>query len=412
MRNKGFLSFFLLLSVLISCSTEEETLPDINTTKEYSGSSLTLLYSGQLMPAKKVIFEPGNDKNLSSGMLICSGITDLSQISGLGLSGEGAAPGILPGNPLLNIPIELKSEKGAYHFSGKSNADYIDTYSFSGFLKGDSCHLEIFDVLLDNQSLGATVWKPATSDTSQKQPFHLVWELDPASNIDIDLSKILELLVKIPIIPVDHDQAFSSLEQVYSSSLQTVAFKENGNIILRYYSSVGGAVQLFTSTGNTLQYVIPSSNNLLLYPNPTTLFGRWLVWQSDPGDNPDISFRSGDKDNNSDIQEILLPLIKGILPKILDLTSTGIPLTYQIVDGMLSVYISTPVLLNIMGEILEVIESNPEILNALLANIADKEEIMDLFGELEKLLPQLKEILLKTTRLEIGFNYTSVQNNK
>ncbi|MCH5213573.1 MAG: hypothetical protein J1E97_00165 [Muribaculaceae bacterium] len=392
--------------ILGACSKDEAIpLPDVSESHVYSGSKLKLRYASELMPAKEVTFIPAD--GVSAAKLECKGLTDLSLLSSLGLSGTGPAPGVIPGSPEISLPITLRDAGDYYAFQGSSQSDYVSSFNYSGKLQADSLVLNISDVKLRSEVLAGSVWVPVKLKREGAQilesPFHLVWELNPSSAIHVDLSQVLDLLSLVPIIPTYHDTAYSSIEQLYSSALQTVAFLENGNIVVRYYSSVGGATQLMTSVGNTLQYVAAGGSNLLLFPNPTTLAGRWLVAQSDPGDNPDISFRSDSEDG---LQQDLLLILKGMIPGVLKMCTDGIPLTYQLSDNNLSIYVSTPVILGLLSQVVEAIEANPQILQGLLQKLGQVVPDQEVLAAIEELLPQLKQLLLDTTTVEIGLNFT------
>lgn len=405
---------FLALS---SCSDEKVPLPSLSDAVQYSGSSLKVYYCGELMPAKEVTYKPSASDKLT-GILSCKGITDLSQLSSIGMSGLGAAPGVLPGSKELDLPISLSVSDDKYVFSGTGNTPFISEYSYNGKLQGDSCVLNIDKVQLANLDLAGSIWvsSPIKRDglSFTSLPFRLVWELDPAAGIDIDLSQLLELVVTVPVIPVYHDTAYSSIAQLYTNALQTVAFNENGNIFLRYYSSVGGATQLMTSVGNTLQYVIPQSGTLLLYPNPTTIFGRWLVAQSDAGDDKDISFTSSRADSDSsaddEVKALLIEFLKGFLPVVLDNCANGFPFSIERSGNQLSLYLDTPVVIEMLSQAVGVIEQNPELMQKLLEKLGLTAEGAEIAESLQQLLPQLKSILLNSTKIQIGFNFDAYKS--
>lgn len=385
--------------------------PDISEARTYSGSTLHLKYCGQLMPAKIVTYQPsglGDDD-----ILFCKGVTDLSQLSSIGLSGTGPAPGILPGSATSELMISLRPENGRYEFDGAGATEYISTYAYEGFLQGDSCILEIYDVKLRNSSLANSVWKPSPLKTegvnAVSLPFHLLWEIDPSAGIDIDLTDLLKALVLAPIVPVYNNTAYSSFSQLLEETLQTVAFLENGNIIVRYYSSVGGATQLMTSVGNTLQYVDPSPSDMKLFPNPTSLFGRWLVAQSNSEGIPDISFKSpakskADSGSSSD-SEIVDGLVKKLIPFVLGLTEEGIPLTCEQTEDILEVYLGTPVVIELIGEVVKAVISDPAITDHLAQLALSNPQIAELMKKLQDILPYIEQILENTTRIEIGLSF-------
>lgn len=404
----------LAISTLLgSCSNDDIPLPSLNESHVYSGKNLKLYYCGELMPAKEITFNPVENGKFDQGSFLCKGITDLNQLSSIGMSGIGEGPGILPGSRMLSLPVDFVKKDDKYVFAGSGDTDFLSEYEYQGYLQGDSCIMHITKAELQTNSIAGTVWQPTPISRDGLSyttfPFHLVWEIDPSSELDIDLTGILYLAFSAPIIPVYHDTAYSSIAQLFTNSVQTVAFNGNGNIVVRYYSSVGGATYLTTSIGNSLQYVVAQDNLALIYPNPTSLFGLWLVAQSDPGDNPDISFSpTKTEESKEEIETLLLPLLKELIPVILDQCSEGVPMQFQQTADSLEIYLNTPTLLTIMGEILKAIESHPEIIQKILGATVSTEEMQELMVSMEQLLPQLKEILMNTTKFEIGFNFNKI----
>ena len=401
---------------LSSCSKEDVELPDLLQEKTYSSSNLLINYCGQEMPGKSVTLIPSGTSDSRSVVLRCQGATDLDQLSSIGLSGTGAAPGVVPGSPVIELPVDLTLNKEGYLFSGSKSTD-ICSFDFNGTITEQELNLNIENVRLDNLTCAGSVWKPQQFKQNglevTSMPFHLLWEIDPAVGIDVDLTGLLKLLVTAPIVPTYHDTAYSSLSQLLSSSLQTIAFLENGNVILRYYSSVGGATQLMTSQGPTLQYFVNSPSQITLYPNPTSLFGLWLVAQSDSSGIPDISFKLPPYCENSDasasaddLKEALLPLVKELVPVFLQMTMQGIPVQVSKSETGVNAYLDTKTLLTIIGQVVNVALQHPEILEKLLKFLPDDAETADTLQLIQELLPQIETILSNTTRLELGLSLT------
>lgn len=407
------LAYVACLLILTGC-TKDISLPSLKEPHNYSGSSLNLYYCGEKMPAKLISYIPSEGKE-DTGELTAKGITDLSQLSFIGMNGIGSAPGILPGSPAVSLPVSFHKQDDRYGFYGTGSTDYVSYFEYSGFLEGDSCRMDILNVQLSDKSLAKSVWVPDEIKRDgigySSFPFHVVWEIDPIDGLDINLTSLIQNLLSFPCVPVYHNTAYSSVAQLYTNAVQTICFKENGNIIIRYYSSVGGATQLMTSVGNTFQYVLPGSSRLLFYPNPTTVFGRWLVAQSDAGDNPDISFRDGSSSEEDDSKSAMLKqILQVLIPIVLDQSTQGFPFSYRREGNSLSIYLDTAVLLGIVSEIVGNLEKDPALLQSFLGSLASNEEFASLFPLIEKVLPELKKILLNTTRLELGLNLKPYSN--
>lgn len=418
MNFKRFLPLSLAATLIFAaCSDKDTYLPALSSSKTYEGSELTTYYCGELMPAKSVTL---NIKSVSpsEATLICKGITDLNQLSSVGLSGIGSGPGILPGSPVAEIPISLKAGKDNYTFEGEGNTDFLE-FSYNGSVDEEKLTLNIKSAKLKNDALAGSIWKPSplkkSGYTIESSPFHLVWEIDPALGLDFDLTGLLETIVSLPVIPVYNNTAYSSIVQLVDSTWQTMSFNENGDIFLRYFSAVGGANRLVTSVGNTLQYVVLSDQYLKLYPNPTSLFGKWLVAQSDSEGIPDISFtnnRAGETDSDNseeNLKPALMTLLKGLVPYFLNMTAEGIPMEYHKTEEALEVYLNTATLLSVMSEVMTQVAQNPEFIHELLGDILTNQQLAAIAPELQKLIPQIQNILQKTTKFEIGFSLQKYQ---
>lgn len=408
-RLSGVIAGLIGMVLLTNCSSEDN-LPGFNEPQKFNGTSLKISYCGQAMPGKQLIYLP--EEIAASGKIVCTGSTNLDQLSSLGLSGEGAAPGIIPGSPVIEWPVTLTKGRNEYGFQGEGFTDYVSGYKYKGKIYKDSCVLQITDVELANTALSSSVWTPSPIKRDglsySSFPFHLVWEVDPVAALDIDLTELLYLGFSMPVIPVYNNTAYSSIAQLYIQSVQTFAFKENGNIIIRYYSSVGGATQLMTTNGNTFQYVLPSDNVMLVYPNPTTLFGRWLVAQSDAGDNPDISFTPNrSTDDNEAIKALLMGLLKEMVPVILEMTEVGIPMNIDRSETVMSVYLNTQTILSIMQKLLSTIEQDPAVMQKIIGWIDANDNIPLDAQNVAELLNNLKTILAYTTKFEIGLNFNA-----
>ena len=409
---RKFQTILLICSVLFlfSCSKEDVEYPDILKEKQYISSTLQVYYCGEEMPGKSVTLIPSQTGDPLSVVLRCEGSTDLSQLSSIGLSGTGAAPGVLPGSSSLELPVRLSKDKDGYSFSGSSSTEYC-SFSYSGSITDKLLSLNITDVQLSDKSFAGSIWKPTPLKQSgievDSNPIYTIWEIDPVPELDIDLSRILELLTVAPIIPTYHNTAYSSISQLISSSLQTIAFLENGDIIVRYFSSVGGATQLVTSQGPTLQYLPLAPNLIKLYPNPTSLFGLWLVAQSDSSDIPDISFKA--KQEGETLKESLLPIVKELVPGVLQMTMAGIPVHISKTETGCNAYLGTETILTVLDMIAKAVAQNPEIIDVLMGEAPQTPEMAELISKLPQILPQLQTILANTTRIEIGLSLEPYQ---
>ncbi|MDE6299705.1 MAG: DUF4925 domain-containing protein, partial [Muribaculaceae bacterium] len=253
--------------------------------KTYTSSNgLQLFYNGAEMPGKSVSFSQNGDK----ATLTAFSDFDLSQLSALGLSGELPCPGVIPGSVENVWNVNLIPGNGSYSFSGQDNNGQC-SYKFSGTVTPEKLVLNITDAVLTNTSLSGKVWKTSPiikeGETSFKSlPVYIDWEFDPLSDVDINLSPLLESLTTLPVIPVYGNTAYMSLSQALQQIVRSIVFRNDGNIIITYISTVGGAARIAQTQPNSLFYTPAQSGTIKLLVNPLSLFG--FILENTSGSTP------------------------------------------------------------------------------------------------------------------------------
>ena len=236
---KHYLPLYALLALapLASCSDEEPTVSPLPE-KTYTGNEmLDLRYDQSPMSGKNVTFiQNGEKATLTMGSSVSPG--DISEsLKGMP---DIPGPGVLPGTPVLSLPIDLKTDGGVYSFSGNGETEYL-AYSFDGNVNASKMTFSFSDVTLKNQRLANTVWLPApaekTADGSgyKSLPLHIVCEcsLPPLlEGFDGTLQDAMTLLATLPMIPAYGNTAYMSLVQVIENALKTVAFRPDGNVVI------------------------------------------------------------------------------------------------------------------------------------------------------------------------------------
>lgn len=377
------------------------------------------------MPGKGATLTP-DAGNPSNAKIHLFGSLDLSLLGIDGISGEVPTCGVLPGSPATDLSVTLAPGDGCYTFSGNGKSDYC-TYSYAGSITSDKLTVAFSDVLLDDQSLAGTVLAPTPLEGSllsgyDSSPVYVDWQIDPSAGIDINLSDILSAVATMPLIPVYNGTAYMSVAQALTSTLQTVALLPDGNIVLRYYASTEGATQLYTSVGNTLQYLPVKPGSMLVYPNPMAVYARWLVLQSGSHIVTEGDFRTAPPspalaasgltaltdEEKETLKAALLPVLLDVAKEFVPMLSTGIPLCYMPTTTGMNIYIDTPVAIGIMQKVAQGVMSSPEALAILKKLLASYPALKDSAPLLDKLLQQLPAILQSTTTFRLGLSFTKV----
>ncbi|MDE6010537.1 MAG: DUF4925 domain-containing protein [Muribaculaceae bacterium] len=415
-----FLPAMGLALLLGSCSDDKDTvaLPDFSTSKTYTGNNLELYYNNELMPGKSadVKLEDGN-LNIRFYQTF-----DLSQLSGMGLTGSLPGPGVTPGDDSLTLRVPVNADSGRYSIAGFGETDAV-TFSYTGEVTSERMIFSISDAKLKNTIFAGSVFAPAPIEKSglvsySSLPFHLVWEIDPAVGFDLPLSEILKIMVTAPVIPVYNNTAYTSVAQAFENVVKSVALTDSGDIPVMFISTLGGAAHLATSSGNMLQY-IPSDNGLKLYVNPLSALGQVLLYTSDNKNDEKFDFAAmlkktpravmGSDDETSNAagmdpaltKAMVEVLIKALAPQI----SGGVPLTVEPTAKGADIYISTETSVTFLATVLQYALANPAIAGALQEAIGSS-NIPQLSPEdLAGLLQKLPQFLEATTKLEIGLSF-------
>lgn len=404
----------IALAFTASCSSDIPVFPHITETV-YSGKTLSLDYNGQEMPGKFIRLIPDRQ---NKAVLVCGSRIDLSQIPGMSLSGQIDAPGVLPGSPLLQIPITLvpDEDNGRYTFSGSGETDFV-IYDFSGNISTNGLELDFEKVRLKNLSLASSVWIPAPLKRSESNPLltessplHVIWDIDPVPGLDLDIpvNSVIQLLLSTPFIPVKNNTAYSSPARLLTETLQTVAFNPDGNIPVRYMSTADGAAQMRTTTGNTLQYTVTGTSSLKLFINPLSAFSIYLT--NRPGGNgydgdETITFSMPSSRHVSPgIQE---QQYGNILPVISALLSSGIPLEFTRTSSTLDIYLDKEISEKILWQVILPLASDKTLSETLKASLASDPEIATILPEIQKALDYLPAIAQATRHFELGFSFLS-----
>ena len=138
-KNLFYYLFAVICSVtlLTSCSDDDEKMVNPVPQTTFTGENgLQLTYNGAPMPGKKVTFTP-DATNAQKATLRLEGEFDLNGILGKAKSAAAredvsmpTAPGVLPGSPVVTLPVDLTINGDKCSFAGASETDYC-TFSYT-----------------------------------------------------------------------------------------------------------------------------------------------------------------------------------------------------------------------------------------------------------------------------------------
>lgn len=409
--------FSLSLLALVSLSAcSHYDAPDLQPVKEktYTGDNLILYYNGVEMPNKSVaITQNGNQ---ATAKLFSQ--FDLSQLSALGLSGEIEGPGVFPGEVTSTLNLDMKPDTEYWNFSGNGTNETC-TFDYAGYVNNDKLAIFLSDVKLKSPGITPEIWKPAPIEMSDGNytsiPFYINWQYDPIPNVDFDLSPYLEALATLPIIPVYNNTAYMSISQAVSLMVQSVAFKDDGNIIISYISSTGGAARLAQTLPNRYMYSIESPDLIKLYINPTALFGMILVNTSTGTPADDIKiigngmYPSGNVTTTSPgalegllKSDIFKKIAKTTLSVLLPECASGIPVAVAEKDEKLYLYIDTDMATALLQTIVTPLLSDSETIEAIVNYMENNPDLKPLLPQINKAMELIPQAIEQTNDFQLG----------
>lgn len=394
---------------------KNEVLPNLKD-NTYSDTALDIEYNGIPLTGKyaKLSTNPADSK---SAIISMGSVVNLAQFSDA-LKGLPEVPGagVLPGTPLLSLPVSLIPDGDEYTFSGKGETDFV-TYSYEGDIKENELDVDLDNVMLKNQVLGNTGWKLApiqkgTDGSFSSLPFHIVWEGKVPgleSLVDSDIQQLLQLITTLPIIPVYNGTAYMSPAQAISSSVQSLGFNRDGNLVVTYLQTVNGAAQFAQAPQCMLQYVPLSNNILKVYVNPLDLIGQILVNGSTHPTLPPNPFGKNSRSASSLAgiltPETIMPIFKTLAPML----SQGMPMEFSRNGNMMAIYLNTQTLEPLVQNIIMPLLSNPEVQQLILSKLQLSTGVAPVAVKMQELFKNLPQIIAATTRIELGINLVQIK---
>lgn len=370
---KNFLYLFTVLCTLsffTACSDDDDpkdpTVLDVNAA--YSGDKLDLKYSDSALLGKEITFDTKDGKTATITM---KGTFDISGLAGLinakSTAQPSMAPGIIPGEVttiLSDVPLILSGEK--YTFEGTDSNNEREL-KYSGEVQKDKLIMSV-NVTMTKNDLQGTTWKLAeTNMATGSMPFLFTWK----STTGIMLPDATEPW------PTNDMAALVNMMMIspkLSGVLSDVTFKEDGNIIATY-SKAGATPSWQVSPINLAQYYIKDKKMYVVL-------------------NIDMIIAAATKaDNKAQLIESIMKLIPDLLP----LLSSGIPLNYHIDASNAQVYVDKDLILPILTKVM----SDKYLMEYISGMIPD-----DLKPLVSPILGQLPGILETTTEMNVGLNLT------
>lgn len=396
-KNLFYYLFAVICSVTLftSCSDDddEKMVNPVPQTTFTGENGLQLTYNGAPMPGKKVTFTP-DATNAQKATLRLEGEFDLNGILGKAKSAAAredvsmpTAPGVLPGSPVVTLPVDLTINGDKCSFAGTSETDYC-TFSYKGEVSAGAMELALSEVKLKNAKLAGMTWKLKPydkEDPNETDPIYLVWEAEKKVFVFdfLPIESVLKLALRMELIAAGADHKVSATEML-GTVLQDVTFMEDGNIVATYKDAANGGTEWTKSPVNLAQYVVENDNQIKVFLNPAAIIAAV---------------------NNAgravDVQTVIQQTIQMLYPMLVN----GVPVAFEQTEDALSVYLNTELLLPLLKTLVVPLLSDEEVVAMLVELMKKDPDFSEMADLAEPMLKAFPEIIESTTKVEIGLNF-------
>lgn len=394
-KNLFYYLFAVICSVTLftSCSDDddEKMVNPVPQTTFTGENGLQLTYNGAPMPGKKVTFTP-DATNAQKATLRLEGEFDLNGILGKAKSAAAredvsmpTAPGVLPGSPVVTLPVDLTINGDKCSFAGTSETDYC-TFSYKGEVSAGAMELALSEVKLRKAKLAGMTWKLKPydkEDPNETDPIYLVWEAEKKVFDFLPIEYVLKLALRMELIAAGADHKVSATEML-GTVLQDVTFMEDGNIVATYKDAANGGTEWTKSPVNLAQYVVENDNQIKVFLNPAAIIAAV---------------------NNAgravDVQTVIQQTIQMLYPMLVN----GVPVAFEQTEDALSVYLNTELLLPLLKTLVVPLLSDEEVVAMLVELMKKDPDFSEMADLAEPMLKAFPEIIESTTKVEIGLNF-------
>ena len=394
-KNLFYYLFAVICSVTLftSCSDDddEKMVNPVPQTTFTGENGLQLTYNGAPMPGKKVTFTP-DATNAQKATLRLEGEFDLNGILGKAKSAAAredvsmpTAPGVLPGSPVVTLPVDLTINGDKCSFAGTSETDYC-TFSYKGEVSAGAMELDLSEVKLKNAKLAGMTWKLEPYDETnpnETDPIYLVWEAEKKVLGFMPIESVLKIALRMDLIAAGADNKISATDML-GTVLQDVTFMEDGNIVATYKDAANGGTEWTKSPVNLAQYVVENDNQMKVFLNPAAIIAAV---------------------NNAgravDVQAVIQQAIQMLYPMLVN----GVPVAFEQTEDALSVYLNTELLLPLLKTLVVPLLSDEEVVAMLVELMKKDPDFSEMADLAEPMLKAFPEIIESTTKVEIGLNF-------
>ena len=359
------------------------------------GLGLDLKYSNAPLLGKQVKFVV-SETDATKATLVLSGakLSAESMPIPLPISGNSS---VIPGEETTSLNVNLVINGDKVTFEGKDEvAGRIINYKGEGTKTALSLDLQVTmpQSELTNQKFGLLAFKQ-----DKTAPITLNWDSQAKLSIlglPQPVQNVLNLVSMIGF-PTEGTTEKLNINQLLAGVLNTISFLPDGNIQASYKDQpVGGEWK--NSPVNMATYTVDAENKIVnLYINVPQIIAY---------ETAQSKSRAGEE---SDSKKIMAELIQNALALVNKVLTAGIPVSYEVKDGVYSFFLDENTLLPILQMIKPVLE-NEEIMATLMKlikqSIATKDPALaeQLPAIIEPVLKSFPEVINQTKSMRFGLN--------
>ena len=355
MKRNLLYAFTMLCSLSLmttSCSKDDEPTVEegkvLDVNASYKGESLDLTYSESVLPGKVITFNTTDGKTATLEM---KGEFDLTSLipTKADMPVMNLAPGVIPGEvttTISNVALTLDGE--TYKFEGTDSQNGRTT-EYKGQVEKGKLTLAINNVMPESKIQG-------TWNLADTKVVTLVWNSDkgillPGSTEEWPTENLAQF---VPIV----------LDKIIKSALNTISFNNDGNIVAEYNKD--GVKKV--SPLNIANYYMKDGK---MYFQMNIAMLLTVINQTKAGFD------------------------MGAIAQFLPWLSEGVPLSCEVEGSNATISLEKTEILPLLKFIL-----TDETISALILK-SIPEDMKPMF---EMLLPQLPEVLNKTTEMKVSLN--------
>lgn len=401
MKKKIFLFVAAAMSILsvTSCKSDDNDNSEI-VDASFVNETLQVTYNGVPVIGKNAHLHFDKAQGGEGTLNVYSAIDMSAVASDNQTSSVLYGPGVLPGTPMLTIPVNVVKEGDNFYFATSGSTEYVD-YELDGEINGSVLSLDFSNVSLKNKVLAGKSYKPAPLDvghTAVTGSVYVNWESTAKFDIGFGAENgfpaqtfIASLVLNSAFIPMGNTQM--SVYDIVKALLKNATFTADGNI-------TGTYVDMATNQETAIpvgiaQYVAVSGNEIKLFLNPEMIIASAMGARSE----------SGDQSYELDTTPLLAYAMETFLPML----SEGIPVEYKVENGMTSFYLPSSILLPLAKGPLYDLTSDPNFVPFVEESMKGMEGMADMMGMIRPAIASLPSVLEGTTLLELGLNLVDAE---